>query len=276
MERIENIAIIGLGAIGLGIGCVAAEGNYKVLFIARTQRGIEIASAKLSKMMEREIQPQNLKFSLDLNSIQPCQLIIEAIPEQAEMKKQLLNKVSLISPRAIIASTTSSIPITELSIAVEFPERFLGLHFFNPVQKSRIVEVIKGSRTSAETFEIAINFVKSLNKDPVAVKDAPGFASSRMIVVYINEAIKVLEEGIATREDIDRIAKLAFGHPMGPLRLADFIGLDVVLDTLNSIYARTQQERYRPSKLLEKMVKDGKLGMKSEMGFYEYWKREAL
>ncbi|MEM2933592.1 MAG: 3-hydroxyacyl-CoA dehydrogenase family protein [Methanocellales archaeon] len=277
MERIENIAVIGLGTMGLGIGCVAAQGDYKVLLIARTQRGIEIASAKLSKMMEGGIQyTQNLKFSLDLNSIQPCQLIIEAIPEQAEMKKQLLNKVSLISPRAIIASTTSSIPITELSIAVEFPERFIGLHFFNPVQKSKIVEVIKGNRTSAETFEIAINFVKSLNKFPVAVKDAPGFASSRMIVVYINEAIKVLEEGIASKEDIDRIAKLAFGHPVGPLKLADFIGLDVVLDTLNSIYARTQQERYRPSKLLEKMVRDGKLGMKREMGFYEYGKREGI
>ncbi|MEM2925118.1 MAG: 3-hydroxyacyl-CoA dehydrogenase family protein [Methanocellales archaeon] len=269
MRRIEDIAVIGLGTMGLGIGCLAADKNYKVLFIARTQRSIEIASAKL-KMMEGEIQSRNFKFTLDLNSIQTCQLIIEAISEQAEMKKQLLNKASLISPSALIASTTSSIPITELSTAVVYPERFIGLHFFNPVQKSKIVEVIKGSKTSNQTFEAAIGFIESLDKIPVVVKDAPGFVSSRMIVVFINEAIKVLEEGIASREDIDRIAKLAFGHPMGPLKLADFIGLDVVLDTLNIIYARTQQERYKPSKLLEKMVRDGKLGMKSEIGFYEY------
>ncbi len=260
--------------MGLGIGSAAAERNYKVLFVARAQKSIEIAGAKLRKMIEGKIE--NLKFTLDLNSIRSCQLIIEAIPENAEVKKQLLNKISFISPYAIIASSTSCIPITELSIAVEFPERFIGLHFFNPVQKSRVVEIIKGSKTSAETFEIAINFVKSLDKVPIAVKDAPGFASSRMIVVYINEAIKVLEEGIASKEEIDSIAKLAFGHPMGPLKLADFIGLDVVLDTLNSIYARTRQERYRPSKLLEEMVKDGKLGMKSEIGFYEYRQRETL
>jgi 3-hydroxybutyryl-CoA dehydrogenase len=273
--RIENIAIIGLGTMGLGIGCAAAEKNYKVLFIARTQGGIEAAIAKLKKMIAGEIQ-NFFKFSLDLNAIQSYQLIIEAVSENAEAKKQLLNKVSSISPKAMIASSTSSIPITELSTAVEFPERFIGLHFFNPVQKSRIVEIIKGSKTSAETFEIACNFIKSLGKIPVAVKDAPGFASSRMIVVYINEAVKVLEDGIASKEEIDGIAKLAFGHPVGPLKLADFIGLDVVLDTLNSIYTRTQQERYKPSKLLVEMVKAGKLGRKSKMGFYEYKQREAI
>lgn len=286
--RISKIAIVGAGAMGCGIGYAAMRSGYGVVFIARGQKSIETGSKKLKQMLdgaarngelseaERQKYLDNLKFSLDLDSIKPCELIIEAIKENAMLKQQLLKKLSSLAAReAIISTSTSSIPVTELSTAVKSPERFIGMHFFNPVHKIRIVEIIRGEKTSAEIFETAEDFAKSLGKIPIAVKDRPGFASSRMIVVYINEAIRVLEEGVASKEEIDSMAKLAFGHPMGPIKLADFIGLDVLCDTLNSIFERTQETRYKPGELLVQMVKDGKLGMKTGRGFYEYRQGET-
>ncbi len=285
-NRISKTVIIGPGTMGCGIGYVALRSGCEVVFIARSQKSIETGSRRLKRMITSAVKSGelsdaeakkilgNLKFTLDLDSIQPCQLIIEAITEDADSKLQLFEKVSSIAGNeAIISSSTSSIPINELSTAVRKPERFIGLHFFNPVNKIKIVEIVRGEKTSQETFETANDFIKSLDKIPIAVRDSPGFASSRMICVYINEAIRVVEEGIASNEEVDSIARLAFGHPMGPIKLADFIGLDIVLDTLNSIYTRTKETQHKPCRLLEQKVKEGKLGMKTGRGFYTYDRR---
>lgn len=281
--NIKKIAVIGSGTMGNGIAHVFALNNFNTILIDNNLQALENAKNTISINLDRQIKKglinnevkintlDNLKFtnSIDEN-ISDCDLIIEAIYENKDAKvnlyKQILNS---IEKEFILATNTSSISITELA-PKEIQSNFIGMHFMNPVPVMELVEIIKGYSTSDTTHEIIYNLVKSINKKPVTVNDYPGFISNRVLMPMINEAIFTLYEGVASKEDIDQVMKLGMNHPMGPLTLADFIGLDVCLNIMDVLYKGFNDSKYRACPLLRNMVNAGKLGKKTGEGFYKY------
>lgn len=279
----EKISVIGPGIMGTGISQLCAYFNYKVVLIGKDlnnlNKGKEILEASLQKYLyKNKISKEdyekiisNIEFSIYYEKIKDSFLVIECVPEDLKLKTEVFKNIeSFIDENTILATNTSSISINKISENLKFKENFIGLHFFNPPFLMKLVEIITGNYTSKKTLERSINFVKTLNKEFVIVKDSPGFVSNRMLMLFINEAIKIYEERIASKEDIDKIAKIGFNHPMGPLELADFIGLDVCLNILNYIYESTKIESFKPAKTLIEMVKNNKLGRKTNEGFYKY------
>jgi len=281
---IKKVAVIGGGTMGNGICHVFAMNGIPVNLVEMNQELADQALATIDKNLERMVKKEkidaeqkvqtleNIETHTDTGeAVKDVDLVIEAVPENFELKKKVFADIDSAAPEnAILASNTSSISITKLGATTSRPEQFIGMHFFNPVPVMKLVEVVRGLDTDEDVVETIEETAKLLNKNPVEVADYPGFVSNRVLMPMINEAIYCVYEGVAEPEDVDQVMKLGMAHPMGPLRLADFIGLDVCLDILNVLYEGFKDPKYRPCPLLVKMVDAGKLGDKSGEGFYTH------
>ncbi|HWY02623.1 MAG TPA: 3-hydroxybutyryl-CoA dehydrogenase [Candidatus Acidoferrum sp.] len=280
---IQRVGVIGAGTMGNGIAHVFARSGYNVVLCDVEQRFLERGLATITKNLDRELAKNKITASdkeSALKRIEPvtdraklaeCDFIIEAATEKFEIKTEIFRDLDrLARPEVILASNTSSISITKLAALTKRPEKVIGMHFFNPVPVMKLVEVIRGLATSQATFSETRSLAVKLEKTPVEVNDAPGFVSNRVLMPLINEAIYTVMEGVATAEAVDEVFKLGMAHPMGPLTLADFIGLDVCLDIMRVMQEGLGDPKYRPCPLLIKMVDAGWMGRKSGRGFYKY------
>ncbi len=282
--EIKKVAVIGGGTMGNGICHVFAMNGIPVNLVEMNQELADEALTTIDKNLERMVKKEKIDPDQKVQTLENIEthtntseavkdvdLVVEAVPENFELKKKVFAEVDESAPdKTILASNTSSISITKLAATTSRPERFIGMHFFNPVPVMKLVEVVRGLDTDADVVETIENTAELLGKNPVEVADYPGFVSNRVLMPMINEAIYCVYEGVAEPEDVDQVMKLGMAHPMGPLRLADFIGLDVCLDILNVLYEGFKDPKYRPCPLLVKMVDAGKLGDKSGQGFHEY------
>jgi 3-hydroxybutyryl-CoA dehydrogenase len=287
-QKIETIGVIGAGTMGHGIAQVAAAAGYRVLLcdvdresLVRGISGIERNLAKgiqLGKLTEddRDATLQHIRGTTQLTEIATADLIIEAAPEQLKLKQELLREVEAASGEDFIfATNTSSLSITEIAKASQRPERVVGLHFFNPVHLMRLVEIVVGKATGDDTVGKVREVCRRLRKEPIVVNDVPGFASSRLGVVLGLEAMRMLEQGVASAHDIDTAMELGYNHPMGPLKLTDHVGLDIRLNIAEYLYRALGSETFRPPEVLRRLVKEGKLGKKTGEGFYN-WSEEKV
>jgi 3-hydroxybutyryl-CoA dehydrogenase len=283
VEAIKTVGVLGAGTMGNGIAHVFAKAGFKVILRDVEKRFLDRALETISKNLDREIKKgaiTDADKSAALARIQPvtdatalaaADFAVEAVPELAELKEKVLREAdAVLRPEAILATNTSSISITALAAATSRADRFVGMHFMNPVPVMVLVEVIRGLATSDETYAVTLALAEKLGKTPVAVNDYPGFVSNRVLMPMINEAAYCVMEGVATAEAVDAVMKLGMNHPMGPLTLADFIGLDVCVDILEVLHRGLGDPKYRPCPLLRKMVSAGWLGRKSGRGFYAY------
>jgi len=279
---VRRIAVIGAGTMGGGISEVAARSGYEVVLKDMSEEYVGAGLARIrgrldKRVAERKIGAEererilaNIRTTTDLKECAEADLVIEAVIEQEETKREIFQELDVLCPEDTIFSTnTSAISITRLGGATKRPGRFIGMHFMNPAYIMKLVEVVRGLRTSEETVKTIIGVSEKMGKTAVVVKDFPAFISSRLIMHVVNEAIFALQEEVASRDSIDTIMKLGAHHPMGPLELADLMGLDICLATLELLHAELG-EKYRPCVLLRQMVAAGKLGRKSREGFYEY------
>jgi len=284
MTEINNITILGGGTMGNGIAHTFAQYGFPVSLYDIKQEFLDKASKTISGNLDRQVKKgilteeqktstlANIKTFLSLEEASAnADLVIEAVPENSEMKKDIFRKLDAhCKPTAILASNTSSISITEIAAVTKRPSQVIGMHFMNPVPMMKLVEVIRGLATSDETFQSVKLAAEKLEKTPVEVNDFPGFVSNRVLLPMLNEAIYCVFEGVAKPEAIDTVMKLGMNHPMGPLQLADFIGLDVCLSIMNVLHDGLGDTKYRPCPLLKQMVAAGHLGKKSGKGFYSY------
>jgi 3-hydroxybutyryl-CoA dehydrogenase len=283
MDSIHTIGVVGAGTMGHGIAQVAAQSGYQVILVDVVPAALERGRAQIGKGLERLVSKGKLSAedrdqSLgrlttggDLAALAGADLVVEAVVEREDVKRTVLSELDRVCPApAILATNTSSISITRLAAATSRPEKVIGMHFMNPVPVMQLVEVIRGLATSQETWEAVETASRKMGKTPVEVHDAPGFVSNRVLMPMINEAIYCLYEGVGKAEAIDEVMKLGMNHPMGPLALADLIGLDVCLDILRVLQQGFGDPKYRPCPLLVKMVDAGRLGRKSGRGFYGY------
>ncbi len=283
MVDIKSVGVIGAGQMGSGIAHVVALGGYDVLLHDVSAERIETGLAQIRKNMTRQVVRgiitqeamdtaiARIKSAPELQTIGSTDLAIEAATENEEVKKSIFKALTPhLGPDTLLASNTSSISITRLGAASDRPGRFIGLHFMNPVPLMNLVEIIRGIATDAPTYETAVNFAKSLGKTTANAEDFPAFIVNRVLVPMINEAIYTLYEGVGTVDAIDTALKLGANHPMGPLELGDFIGLDTVLSIMNVLYEGLPESKYRPCPLLVKYVEAGWLGRKTDRGFYDY------
>jgi 3-hydroxybutyryl-CoA dehydrogenase len=281
--EIKNVGVIGAGTMGNGIAHVFAKSGYNVTLVEVEQRFLDRGIDTITKNLEREVAKSKITVeqktaalgrihgSLSRKDLAQCDFVIEAATEKFDIKSEIFRDLDQICrPEIILASNTSSISITKLAAVTRRPEKIIGMHFFNPVPMMKLVEVIRGIATSDQTYAAVKELSLKLEKTPVEVNDAPGFVSNRVLMPLINEAIYTVMEGVATPEAVDEVFKLGMAHPMGPLTLADFIGLDVCLNIMRVMHEGLGDPKYRPCPLLVKMVDAGWLGRKSGRGFYQY------
>jgi 3-hydroxybutyryl-CoA dehydrogenase len=285
IDTIKTIAVLGSGTMGNGIAHVFARAGYKVILRDVEQRFLDRAVDTISKNLDREVKKGKLPEAemgnvlariipvTDMSTISGADFLVEAVPEKLDIKRHVLTEADrLLRDDIIIASNTSSIAMTTLAAMTKRPDRFVGMHFMNPVPVMALVEVIRALQTSDASFNLTMELSKKLGKTPVAVNDAPGFVSNRVLMPLINEAAYTVMEGVATPEAVDTVMKLGMNHPMGPLELADFIGLDVCVDIMHVLQEGLGDPKYRACPLLKKYVAAGYLGRKSARGFYSYEK----
>jgi 3-hydroxybutyryl-CoA dehydrogenase len=281
--EIRSVGIIGAGQMGAGIAQVAAQSGYDVVLFDQSSDAVKKAFERIEKSLSRLVEKEaitadvardaqaRLTPAASVNELSKCDLVIEAATENEDVKKAIFKSVcEHLKPDALLASNTSSISITRLAAATDRPGKFIGLHFMNPVPIMKLVEIIRGIATEPETYELAVNFARSLGKTTANSEDFPAFIVNRILIPMINEAIYTLYEGVGTVEAIDTGMKLGTNHPMGPLELADFIGLDTVLAVMNVLYEGLSDSKYRPCPLLVKYVEAGWVGRKVGRGFYDY------
>ena len=280
----NKIGIIGSGAMGSGIGYVTAAAGYQTGLYDPYPEMLEKARAYHKRLVDRSVEKGRLTleaansywgrvvYTEDIATVlHDADLVIESVPEKMALKKEVLQQVEQVAPpTAVLGSNTSSLPIAELASAVSDPGRVIGTHFFNPAPVMKLVEVVVGLDTRPETVDTIVEFVKSIGKEAVVVKDLPGFVTTRVGMMLIAEAILAYQEGITEKEDLDKAIKMGYNHPMGPLALADLVGLDVVLHVLDALFENYKDPRYRAPILLRKMVQAGRLGRKTGEGFYQY------
>jgi 3-hydroxybutyryl-CoA dehydrogenase len=272
------IGIIGTGLMGIQLAAFMLQLGYPTILKTRDERTVNQSIQKIRKILskqseEKEVNKmlQRLSITLQYSDLKTCDIIIEAVAEDIKIKKGVFNELSKICRETtIFATNSSSLSIDKIAEGISNPERCIGMHFFNPIHKMDLVEVVIGKKTSPNTQDTIVVFASDLNKKPIVVKNSPGYIVNRLLLPQINEAIYILESGITTKEDIDNAVILGLNHPMGPLQLADFIGLDICLSILEVLSIEFDNNKYRPAKLLYQMVKEGKLGYKSREGFYKY------
>ena len=283
MAEIKVMGIVGAGTMGSGIAQVAAAAGYQVIMRdieeGFVEKGLKTIEKSLSRMVKKEkISSEHMTEimgritgTVEMEKLAAAQMVIEAAVERMEIKKEIFKSLDeTCPPETILASNTSGLSITEMASATKRPGKVVGMHFFNPVPVMKLVEVVKGAATSEETYATAMRICKNLGKEPITVNEAPLFAVNRILCPMLNEAIFVLAEGIASAEDIDKGMVLGANHPIGPLALADLVGLDVMLLVMDNLYEETGDSKYRTAPLLRKMVRAGYLGRKSGRGFYNY------
>lgn len=280
---VKTIGVLGAGIMGAGIAQVSARAGYSVILRDLNDEFVSRGLNNIARNLNRDVEKNRLtekeageirgriKGTTALADLAGADFIIEAVVEQMELKKEVFRELDKISPENVIfASNTSGLSITEMASVTGRPDRFIGMHFFNPVPVMKLVEVIKGAKTSAETERVTVELAQKMGKEPILVNEAPLFVVNRILIPMINEAIFVLMEGVASAEDIDKGMKLGANHPIGPLALADLIGLDTLLFITETIYKETGDSKYRPCPLLRKMVRAGQLGRKTGKGFFTY------
>jgi 3-hydroxybutyryl-CoA dehydrogenase len=282
-NSMASVGVIGAGTMGSGIAEVFAQAGYDVVLVDTSDefldRGLKRITSGLDKLVDRERLTSEkrdailsrIEGSTDMERLSNCTMVVEAVPEDRELKAGIFKQVSeIVDPETILASNTSSLSITELGHCATNPERVIGMHFFNPVTKLDLVEVVPGRSTSDDTVAFTVALAMQLGKTPIVVSDTPGFVANRLLIPMINEAVFALNEGVASADDIDAVMRLGASHKMGPLELADMIGLDVVLNIMEAMHHSFGDDKYRPAPLLRQMVGGGQLGRKSGQGFYQY------
>jgi len=295
IEDIKSIGVIGAGVMGSGIAQVLARTGYHVVLVDISEELLKKALEKIEKgpfglmrlvekgkLTEEEVKNimERIHPTININEVEDCDFIIEAVPENPELKKEIFKKLdSICKEECIFASNTSSILITDLASAVERKEKVIGMHWFNPAPIMKLIEVVRGALTSDETYNLTVRLAEKCGKTPVEAKDTPGFFTTRFILILTNEAVRMFERGIAGIKEIDTMAKLGFGFPMGPFELMDLVGLDTILHISNYIYNETGEEIFKPPITLKKLVLSGYIGNKkiktgSKGGWYDYYKPE--
>jgi len=295
IEDIKSIGVIGAGVMGSGIAQVLARTGYHVVLVDISEELLKKALEKIEKgpfglmrlvekgkLTEEEVKNimERIHPTININEVEDCDFIIEAVPENPELKKEIFKKLdSICKEECIFASNTSSILITDLASAVERKEKVIGMHWFNPAPVMKLIEVVRGALTSDETYNLTVRLAEKCGKTPVEAKDTPGFFTTRFILILTNEAVRMFERGIAGIKEIDTMAKLGFGFPMGPFELMDLVGLDTILHISNYIYNETGEEIFKPPITLKKLVLSGYIGNKkikmgSKGGWYDYYKPE--